>query len=81
MENIDTKQIDLMNASMIFARALSLIFKDAQGIVVDLNEEINLGEDVKKVIVYKKDDMMHIYKCDEDFTEGTNLQLEVGGEE
>jgi len=37
---------DLVNASLIFARALGLILKEGEGIVVDIKGDINLGEDL-----------------------------------
>jgi len=66
---------DLINASLIFARALGLIFKDGEGIVVDIVGDINLGEDVKKVIVFEHKDQVHIYKCEEDLEEGTAVNM------
>ena len=77
-------QQDLINASLIFARALGLIFRDDEGIVVDINGDVNLGEGVKKVIVFKQDNQVHIYRCDEDVEEGTAVNLGIppaeGGE-
>ena len=66
---------DLLNASLIFARALGLILKDDEGIVVDIKGDINLGEDVKKVIVFKHQEQVHIYKCEEDIPEGTGVNM------
>ena len=66
---------DLINASLIFARALGLILKEGEGIVVDVVGEINLGEEVKKVIVFKYQNQVHIYKCDEDLEEGTSVNM------
>jgi pheromone shutdown protein TraB len=71
---------DLINASMIFARALGFILQEGEGIVVDVTGEINLGEDVKKVIVFKKDEQVHIYRCDEDIEEGTAVNLNMSEE-
>jgi hypothetical protein len=68
-------QIDLANASLIFAKALGLILKDNEGIVVDISENVDLGEDVKKVIIFKSVNQVHIYKCDEDYEEGTSVNL------
>ena len=68
-------QQDLINASLIFARALGLIFRDDEGIVVDINGDVDLGEGVKKVIVFKQDNQVHIYRCDEDVEEGTAVNL------
>jgi hypothetical protein len=53
---------DLLNASLIFARALGLILNEGEGIVVDINEDVKLGDEVKKVIVFKQDKQVHIYK-------------------
>lgn len=76
---------DLLNVSMIFARALSLIFKEGQGIVVDIIGDIDLGDEAKKVIVYNKDGQIHIYKADDELPEGTAVELndveETKGEE
>jgi hypothetical protein len=66
---------DLINASLIFARALGLIFQEGEGLVVDVTGEVNLGDEVKKIIVFKKDEQVHIYKCDEDLEEGTAVNL------
>ena len=67
---------DLINASLIFARALGLILKDGEGIVVDVVGDINLGEEVKKVIVFEYKDQVHIYKCEEDLEEGTAVNMD-----
>jgi hypothetical protein len=66
---------DLLNASLIFARALSLILEDSQGIVVDLQGGIELASDTTKVIVFKHEDQVHIYKCEDDLVEGTAVRM------
>ena len=66
---------DLLNASLIFARALSLILEDSQGIVVDLQGGIELSSDTNKVIVFKHEDQVHIYKCEDDLVEGTAVRM------
>ena len=68
---------DLINASLIFARALGLILKDGEGIVVDVVGDINLGEGVKKVIVFEHKNQVHIYKCEEDLVEGTAVNMDT----
>jgi hypothetical protein len=68
---------DLINASLIFARALGLILKEGEGIVVDIKGDINLGEDVKKVIVFQHQNQVHIYKCDEDLEEGVAVNMDT----
>jgi hypothetical protein len=67
---------DLINASLIFARALGLILKNTEGIVVDIKGDVVLNDSVKKVIVFKNEDQIHIYKCDEDLDEGTAVNMD-----
>lgn len=68
---------DLVNASLIFARALGLILNEGEGIVVDIKGDIDLGDDVKKVIVFEHKNQVHIYKCDEDLEEGTAVNMDT----
>jgi hypothetical protein len=72
---------DLLNASLIFARALGLILNEGEGIVVDINGDVILGDDVNKVIVFKKDEQVHIFKFEEDLPEGTAVSLNPPTEE
>jgi hypothetical protein len=72
---------DLLNASLIFARALGLILNEGEGIVVDINGDVSLGDDVNKVIVFKKDEQVHIFKFEEDLPEGTAVSLNPPTEE
>ena len=67
--------LDVLNASMLFARALGLIFKDNECIVVNVMGDVNLGDDAKKVIVFKQNDQIHIFRCDEDIEEGMAVNL------
>ena len=53
---------DLLNASLIFARALGLLLREDEGIVVDVIGDVNLGEEVKKVIVFNQNKQVHIFK-------------------
>jgi hypothetical protein len=66
---------DLLNASLIFARALGFIFKEEEGIVVDIKGDIHLGEGINKVIVFKQNNQIHIFKCEEDIEEGSVVNL------
>lgn len=71
---------DLINASLIFARALGLILKNGEGIVVDVTGDINLGPETKKVIVFEYNGQVHIYKCEEDLEEGTAVTMDSNNE-
>ena len=66
---------DLLNASLIFARALGLIFQQGEGLVVDIKGDVILKEDTKKVIVFQHNNQIHIYKCEEDLEEGTAVNM------
>jgi hypothetical protein len=72
---------DLLNASMLFARALGLIFKENEGIVVDVKNDVKLGEDVNKVIVFRQNEQIHIFKCEEDVEECMAVNLGPNTEE
>ena len=72
---------DLLNASMLFARALGLIFKENEGIVVDVKNDVKLGEDVNKVIVFRQNEQIHIFKCEEDVEECMAVNLGPNPEE
>lgn len=80
MENTtETNQIqqDWYKAAMIFAKALGLILDEDQGIIVDLNETTKIPEldDVNKVIIFRKDNQVHIAPCTEDIAEGETVIL------
>jgi hypothetical protein len=72
---------DLLNASLIFARALGLILNEGEGIVVDIAGDMDLGEDVKKVIVFEHNNQVHIYKCEEDLPEGSAVSMNQNDKE
>jgi pheromone shutdown protein TraB len=76
-EGFQDNSQDLINASLLFARALGLILKENEGIVVDVVGDIKLGEEVKKVIVFKFENQVHIYKCDEDIPEGNAVNIDT----
>ena len=61
---------DWLNASFLFAKALNMILNPNEGIVVDVDENMSLPE-TKKVIVYKTDNQIHIYDCQDDYEQGT----------
>ena len=44
---------DLLNSSLIFARTLGFIFKEGEGIVIDIKGEVKLGDDTKKLLFSK----------------------------
>lgn len=81
MENTEQdnqNQQDWFKASMIFAKALGLILDEDQGIITDLTETTKIPgfEDINKVIVFRKDNQVHIAPCDEDIPEGSTVTLD-----
>lgn len=76
MENkIDPQEA--LDASIIFAKALGLILQDKQGIVIDVPSESKIYEMIKKVVVFKFNEKVHIYKCEDDMVEGTAVLLDT----
>lgn len=78
MSNVKTlSHQDLMNASVLFSKALSLILDDKQGIVVDINPEtgVKMGDNASKVVIYRLDDQIHVQNLDMDIQEGTVVAL------
>ena len=76
MENKIESQ-EALDASIIFAKALSFILQDKQGIVVDIPSDSKVYESTKKVVVFKFMDKIHIYKCEDDMAEGTAVLLDA----
>lgn len=76
-EDFNQTQQDWYKAAMIFAKALGLILDEDQGIIVDLNETTKLPgfDDINKVIVFRKDNQVHIAPCDQDINEGDTVTL------
>jgi hypothetical protein len=60
---------------------LGFNFKEGECIVIDIKGEVKLGDDTKKVIVFKSADQVHIYKCDDDFAEGTVVRMDQKSED
>lgn len=63
---------DWLNSSLIFARTLSLILHENEGMIVQLQGDMKLFDDesITKVIVYKNQGMMRVIECEEDLPEG-----------
>jgi|694.fasta_scaffold46682_5 hypothetical protein len=72
LDHNDTPE-DWLNSSLIFARSLGLIFKENEGVVVDLMGDMRFGDEgnIKKVIVFKSNDMVRVIECEEDLKEGS----------
>ena len=67
---------DLLNASLLFARTLGIILKESEGMVIDVTGDVNFKDDTKKVIIFKLNDQIHIYKSEEDLPEGTVVKMD-----
>jgi hypothetical protein len=63
---------DWLNSSLIFARTLSLILQENEGMIVYLQGDMNFFNDksVQKVIVYKNQGKIRVIECDDDLPEG-----------
>jgi hypothetical protein len=79
MENTNSENNQWMVPALIFAKTIGFLLEENQGVVIDLNESTKIeGHDnLTKVIVYKKDDQVHIAPCEDDIQEGTPLNLQI----
>jgi len=71
---------DWLNSALLFARSLSIILKETEGIVIDIKGDVNIkemlgNEQIEKVFVYKKEGMVHILPCEDDIPEGTMIWM------
>ena len=73
---------DWLSGALIFGRALSLMLRDREGIVVDITGDVQLSTDpdAKKVIVFSEDNMINIIPCYEDLEEGQMIWMDEDGE-
>jgi len=70
------KPEDWLNSALIFARALSIMLDENQGIVIKLTGDMRFYEEkIDKVIVFVKDGMVRIIECDENLDEGTVVMV------
>jgi hypothetical protein len=75
--NYQDKPEDWLNSSLIFARTLSLILREGEGIVVDIvgDARFQMDESVKKVIVFKREGQVIVIECTEDLEEGQYVMI------
>lgn len=74
-ENHEDTPQDWLNSSLIFARTLSLILNEREGIVVDIKGDVDLGEGVEKVVVFKRDGQIVIDALDSKIEEGSWMKV------
>lgn len=75
-EHVD-KPEDWLHGGLIFAKALSLILREGQGIVVDMVGDMVVPghPESKKVLVYYLNSMIHIEPTSLDYEEGDCLNV------
>jgi hypothetical protein len=69
---------DWLNGALVFAGALSLILEDNTGVVVEVKGDMKnpINENSNKVVVFKKDNMIHIDDIqDESLVEGDFITI------
>ena len=69
---------DWLNGALIFARTLSLILREDEGIVVNVKGDMvnPINPESKQVVVFKKDGMIHIDDIQQDdMNEGDSIRL------
>lgn len=87
MENIDNSidnpDVGWMKPALIFARTLTNVLDENQGIITYVNENtiIDGHENVDKLIIYRQNNQIHIAPCEEDIPEGMVVSLANTDEE
>lgn len=64
---------DWLNSCLVFVAALSCLLQETEGVVIDIKGDMKVEDDAKKVIVFKKDEHIHIYPISEDEDRIKNL--------
>lgn len=65
-----------LEGALVFARALSLLLDDGEGIIVDVPEDSDIDfVGAKKLIVYSLNNMIHIENKDGNLKEGTVVRI------
>lgn len=78
MENTETNinSEEIKNAAILFARALSFIFQDNEGIVIDIPEAIRESFETPRVVILKTNEKVSIFNYDNlDLPEGSSVSL------
>lgn len=73
--NFDGSPEDWLKTSIIFARTISLFLKEKEGIVVDIKGDVELGDNIEKVIVFKKDGQIVINAIEMELEEGSIMMV------
>ena len=76
--NYEDSPQDWLNSALIFTRALSLILKETEGVLVNIAGDVDLEDKtIKQVIVYKENDQIHIlpYEGETELAEGTMVWM------
>lgn len=72
---LDSEKQSLINTTQLVSRALGMILEELEGIVVDVLGDVKFDEDIKKVLIYKYKNEIHITKCGDDLADGTTIKL------
>lgn len=80
MENFEkfTKNQDIddtKNVVSVFGNALGYLLNNTEGVVINVDPNMNFGEDVDKVIVFKYEDKIHIQKIETELNPGSFINI------
>lgn len=72
---------DWLNCALIFTRSLSFLLRESEGIIIDITGDVDVKnifdkDEIKKVIVYKKEERVHILPFEDDLSEGTMIWVD-----
>ena len=75
---------DWLSGALIFGRALSLMLRDKEGIVVDISTGdavLSTDPEATKVIVFAENNMINIIPCYDEFEEGQMIWMDDESED
>lgn len=67
--------VDMKNVVTVFGKALGYILENTEGVVLDVEPNMTFGNDVKKIIVFKHEDKIHIQKFDTELDSGSLINI------
>jgi hypothetical protein len=75
------KSEDWLNSALMFTRALSLLLKENEGVVIDIHGDMQTwlseeGKVLDKAIVYHGNEQVHVIACEDDVPEGTLVLID-----
>lgn len=73
----ENKEVQITEAAMLFSKALNLLLSNNEGIVVDVPENLQLYQEMKKAVIVSSEGTTRVYNCEFDYPEGTPVSIKI----